>query len=206
MKESKKSVLINIFIPCAITLFIFSAIFTMFVAPPVVIEILAPIFKVLQLILGILICTLAVKITKRATHLFIGLVIFCWGILQFFSIYCSVVSLKELWPVYTMITGIILYISGYYKYRKIKFGYVIPAVTIFFMGVWFSLFTFKIIKQSFLELVTVLGPVFMVLVAVALFLFFLIQKRHKELVITDDETGTFSDEEDPFMEIENENK
>ena len=74
------------------------------------------------------------------------------------------------------------------------------------MGVWFSLFTFKIIKQSFLELVTVLGPVFMVLVAVALFLFFLIQKRHKELVITDDETGTFSDEEDPFMEIENENK
>lgn len=71
------------------------------------------------------------------------------------------------------------------------------------MGIWFSLFTFKIIKKPFMEIVSVFGPVFGAILIILLFVFFLLQTKHKELIVMDEETGTFSDEEDAFMNIEN---
>lgn len=203
MEEKRKSLLINFLIPSAITLFVLCAIFAMLVTPPKFIEILFVFFLISQVILGILIIIFSLKITKRATHFFIGLLILFWGILQIVSKYNSFFSLKELWPVYTCTAGITLFISGFYKYKKIKFGYFFPAATLFFMGIWFSLFTFKIIKKPFMEIVSVFGPVFGAILIILLFVFFLLQTKHKELIVMDEETGTFSDEEDAFMNIEN---
>ena len=71
------------------------------------------------------------------------------------------------------------------------------------MGIWFSLFTFKIIKKTFMEVVSFFGPIFGAILVVLLVIFFLLQRKHKELIVMDEETGTFSDEEDAFMDIEN---
>lgn len=203
--EKIKSRLLNILIPCAITLFVACAAYALFITPSKFTEILFILFLIIQLVLGLLICILSLKITQRATHLFIGLLIFFWGILQLISEFYFTVGLEVLWPVYSVTAGITLFISGFYKYKKIKFGYSIPAVTIFFMGIWFSLFTFNIIKKSFFDLVAVLGPVFMGLVAISLILLYFLQKKHNKFIILDDETGTFTDEEDAFMDMENEN-
>lgn len=203
MSEEKKSRLLNILIPCAITLFVICAAFAFFVTPSKFIEILFGVFSIVQAISGFLICVLSLKITRRATHLFIGLLIFFSGVLQLISQFCSTVDLEELWPVYCVIAGIVLFVSGFYKYKKIKFGYSMPALTIFFMGVLFSLFTFNIIKKSFVELVVVFGPIFFGLTAISLIALFLLQTKHKKFVILDDETGTFSDEENAFLQMEN---
>ena len=85
--------------------------------------------------------------------------------------------------------------AGLWKYKVLKFGYLIPSVTLFGMGVWYSFFSFQIIKKSFSSIACTLGPLFMISIAVFLVVFFLMQQRHKELVFSDDETGVFSDEE-----------
>ena len=203
MEEKRKSLLLNFLIPSAITLFVVCSVFAMLVTPPKFIEILFVVFLISQVVLGILIIIFSLKITKRATHFFVGLLILFWGLLQIFSKYNPLFSLKELWPVYTCTAGITLFISGFYKYKKIKFGYFFPAATLFFMGIWFSLFTFKIIKKTFMEVVSFFGPIFGAILVVLLVIFFLLQRKHKELIVMDEETGTFSDEEDALMDIEN---
>ena len=55
-----------------------------------------------------------------------------------------------------------------------------------------------IIKMSFRTVVATLGPFFMGSVALFLILFFLLQQRHEELVVKDEEIGVFSDEETLF--------
>lgn len=54
-----------------------------------------------------------------------------------------------------------------------------------------------------MEVVSFFGPIFGAILVVLLVIFFLLQRKHKELIVMDEETGTFSDEEDAFMDIEN---
>ena len=51
------------------------------------------------------------------------------------------------------------------------------------------------IKLSFKSVALTLGPLFMLLVAILLIVFFFVQQKHRELVFSDEETGIFSDEE-----------
>ncbi len=104
-------------------------------------------------------------------------------------------TIKEFWPLFGVIAGLLWFIAGCLKYGRLKFGFVIPSVTLFGMGLWYSLFSFGIVKLSFKSVACSLGPVFMISIAVFLVLFFLAQQRHKELVFSDEETGVFSDEE-----------
>ena len=57
------------------------------------------------------------------------------------------------------------------------------------------LFTFQIIKVPFTKVTKVTVPSFFGVVAMFFILMFVLQQRHKNLVIKDDEQGTFSDEE-----------
>ena len=70
-------------------------------------------------------------------------------------------------------------------------AYLIPSFTIIVMGIWFFLFSLKIIKQPISFVVSSFGPVFIVLLVVLLIGFFYLQKKYKELVILeeDDEDG-----------------
>ena len=54
-----------------------------------------------------------------------------------------------------------------------------------------------------MKVVSIFGPIFGAILIILLVLFFLLQRKHKELIVIDEETGTFSDEEDAFMDIEN---
>ncbi len=53
-----------------------------------------------------------------------------------------------------------------------------------------------------MQVVSIFGPIFGAILIILLILFFLLQRKHKELIVIDEETGTFSDEEDAFMDIE----
>ena len=56
----------------------------------------------------------------------------------------------------------------------------------------------NIITMSFRLVVMTLGPVFLISVAAILVIYFLVQQKHKELVVSDEEIGVFSDEEASF--------
>ena len=152
-------------------------------------------FLVLQAGIGLSVVIISRKITKKFFHLFVGLLYLFWSILSLFMELVFPYTIKEFWPLFGIITGLLWFIAGRMKYGRLKFGFVIPSVTLLGMGLWYSLFSFEIVKLSFKSVACTLGPVFMVSIAVFLVLFFLAQQRHKELVFYDEETGVFSDEE-----------
>ena len=152
-------------------------------------------FLILQAGIGLSVVIISRKITKKFFHLFVGLLYLFWSILALFMELVFPFTIKEFWPLFGVIAGLLWFIAGCLKYGRLKFGFVIPSVTLFGMGLWYSLFSFGIVKLSFKSVACSLGPVFMISIAVFLVLFFLAQQRHKELVFSDEETGGFSDEE-----------
>ena len=202
MKDVNNSKLLNVLIPCGIALFLFCAVVAFVSSTPKMIDILNILFMILQFIFGLLIVIFSVRWTHRATQLFIGLIFIFWDILYVLFNYVFTVSIKQVWPIYAVFVGILLFVSGFYKYRTPKFGYVIPSATLIGMGVWYSFFSFKIIKKPFLTVASNLGTIFMLLIAALLIILFLVQQRHKKFVLSDDETGTFSDEDEEIGKIE----
>ena len=124
-----------------------------------------------------------------------GLLYLCWSLIYLVTYTFFSFALHEMWPLLGISAGLLWFVAGMWKYRVLKFGYLIPSVTLFGMGCWYSLFSFGLIKLSFRTVASTLGPLFMLLIAVFLILFFLLQQKHKELVFPDEETGIFADEE-----------
>jgi len=162
------------------------------------IDILNFIFLIIQAVFGIVIIIAGHKITHKFFHMFMGQIFLFWSIISFIIDICLPYTTKELWPLYGILAALALFISGYLKYHSIKFGYLIPSATLFGMGIWYLFFSMNIITLPFRIVVMTLGPVFMVTVAAVLIIYYLIQKKHKELVFSDDEIGVFSDEEASF--------
>ena len=91
--------------------------------------------------------------------------------------------------------GIFLYIAGMVKYRKVQAGYFIPSLTLFLLGIWFMLFSFKIIKVSFQVVALVGGPLFIMMSGIFIIALFLLQKNHSNLIAKDDENIDLDTEE-----------
>lgn len=154
-----------------------------------------------QLLLSLVIIFLDLFGQKKAFPLYIGLLMLFWGLLSIIVYVNPDYGISQFWPLFVILSGILLIVSGCYKYKKLKFGFVIPSVTLIGMGLWYMLFSFKIIKLSFVTVAAVLGPVFMLVIAGSLILFFLAQQKHKQLIINDDDTGTFADEDVPLNRL-----
>lgn len=169
------------------------------------VNILNIIFIVAQAGIGISTLIIALKVTKKFFHFFMGLLYLCWSLIYLVTYTFFSFALHEMWPLLGVSAGILWFIAGKWKYNGLKFGYLIPSFTLFGMGCWYSLFSFGIIKLSFKTVASTLGPLFMLFIAVFLILFFLLQQKHKELVFSDEETGIFADEEvSTVMEDEDE--
>ena len=199
MKDVQKSTLVNVIVSLGIILFLLVACFSFFTADKVILQFLVIAFLSLQLILGIMALVFALIKTHKATHLFIGSILSIWAVLFFMVRYVLPLSLKQIWPVFSFIAGLLLFLSGFYKYHKLKFGYTIPSFALFIMGIWYSFFSFGIIKTSFRVVVRKFGPFFILGLGIILFAIFTIQKRNKKFLVSDDETGSFSDEDDEIV-------
>lgn len=162
------------------------------------INILNTIFIVIQAVIGLATIIIARKITKKFFHFFTGLLYLSWSLIYLVAYTFFSYELKEMWPLLGISAGILWFVAGKWKYQSLKFGYLIPSVTLFGMGCWYAFFSFGLIKLSFKTVALTLGPLFMLLIAVFLIAFFLLQQKHKELVFSDEETGIFADEEATF--------
>lgn len=145
---------------------------------------------------GVPIFILCLYFTKRAYHLFTGMFLIFWGIFLF-CVNRNYFSFKvdQWWPILGVSTGIFISVAGLYRYRKLKGGYFIPALSLFLLGCWFMLFSFKIIKVPFRTVAIVGGPLFMIMACIFIIAFFFLQKRYKNLVLPDEESSEFDDDE-----------
>lgn len=84
-------------------------------------------------------------------------------------------GVKNLWPSFVIIFGFALILFSFYKTKKIKAVYLIPALTIIFFGVFFMLFSLKIIKTSFVSLASTLWPLLLVFCGGTLITIYFIQ-------------------------------
>ncbi|MCQ2575119.1 MAG: hypothetical protein MJ162_00145 [Treponema sp.] len=151
---------------------------------------------ILALLIGFIDVVIAFSYTKTAYHLFVGLFIIFWGVLVFLRIYNIFdFTLKQWWPILGVSSGAFLFVSGLFRYRKFKIGYVIPASVLFFMGLWLMLFSFKIITIPFKEVALVGGPLLAVLLCIFCVVLIMLQNKYKSFVVIDDEDDGFEDDE-----------
>ena len=190
----------SLYFMIALGILILAACFVFAVINPISrkIDILNLVILIFQGLLGIVIIIIGKKITHKFFHMFIGLAFFLCSLVLIMMVIVLPFTIKELWPVYGVIAGISLFISGFLKYKSVKFGYLIPAVTLVGMGIWYLMFSLQLMPLSFSMVVYTLGPAFLIMIAVLLVAYFFVQQKHSDLVFKDDEIGVFSDEEASF--------
>lgn len=190
----------SLYFMIALGILILAACFVFAVINPISrkIDILNLVILIFQGLLGIVIIIIGKKITHKFFHMFIGLAFFLCSLVLIMMVLVLPFTIKELWPVYGVIAGISLFISGFLKYKSVKFGYLIPAVTLVGMGIWYLMFSLQLMPLSFSMVVYTLGPAFLIMIAVLLVAYFFVQQKHSDLVFKDDEIGVFFDEEASF--------
>lgn len=153
------------------------------------------VFPVFLLIVGITVAILTLN-TKSAYQLFIGGFLAFAGLMSLLLMK-NIVSgnLKQWWPIYAVAGGVILFGAGFYKYRKLDFGYVIPAIVLEIVGLWLLLFSFKVVTIPFKTFIICFGPLLLVMLCVLLFVVFLVQKKYGKITASDSDIKQFEDDE-----------
>ncbi len=115
---------------------------------------------------------------KLSSLFFISLVILCNGFL-IIAVDIGLIPYKliQIWPVMVMLSGIMLVPTGIYKTGRVTSRFLVPAVMIFFMGVFFLLFSLDIIPVSFISFSAQWWPLFFILAGLFLVALFFYGKK-----------------------------
>ncbi|MCR4736081.1 MAG: hypothetical protein K5829_13875 [Treponema sp.] len=158
-------------------------------------NIIIDILPFIQILLGLFGLVFTLVYTKKSYQLFIELTLISWGLLVFFVIKRIIpYTMLQCWPLIGVLSGLWLFVSGMYHCKRIRFGYFIPALTLFLLGAVFMLFSFEIISISFQTTALICGPLFMLAVACFIICLYFAQKRNKKLILDDDGRDSFDDE------------
>ena len=146
-------------------------------------------FSILAAVFGLCVTIIGIGFTKKIHQIFMGLELLFWGTGIWLRL-CNFIpyAFVEVWPVIGVSAGIFLFIAGIIRYKKLLFRYFIPAITLFLLGIWFMLFSLKIIKISFRDVAIVGGPLFFIMSGIFIIGFFLLQRKYTNLVVSDENT------------------
>ena len=159
-------------------------------------------YLICQSIIGGFIGFCAITKTKRPYHVFSGSLILVCGLVSILFVFCPDIKFSSVWPLYAVFPGLNLILVSCYKYKKLKLNYGIPGLILLIMSLYYFLFSFKLIKVSFTFVSYFVAPVLIVGILVIFVLFYFLQKDHKELVLKDDDSDDFAEEEYPFPDEE----
>ncbi|MBQ1628206.1 MAG: hypothetical protein II098_03480 [Treponema sp.] len=138
---------------------------------------------------------------KSPFRLFLSISLSMCGVFASLLVYGVLpLSIKELWPLFIIITSAALFVSGRYNGGSFAISYDFPAVALFILGGLYLLFSLGIIKVPFKTLALMSCPI--VLIAAGLFLIILFLRRKALLEILPEEiSDAFNkDEEDEDCE------
>ena len=152
-------------------------------------------FLVFQIILGFVMQLLAARKTKSIYHIFSGALVFVCGLISLLLQFFADLKFSQVWPLYGFFCGLILLECSWFRHRKVRAEYGIPAFVVIVMSIYYSLFSLKIIKVSLSFISFFVAPVLIVGLTLLLVVFYFLQKKHKELVLDDENSDEFSYEE-----------
>ena len=156
-----------------------------------------------QIIMGNAVMAFSFGRRNRFYQFYTGVILFLWGVFTFIFNKWLPLTIYQWWPVYVELSAFALLGSGFYKYRKMKLGFVFPAAALIGLGIWYSLFSFKIIPMSFAEASMIFGPILLISIAVLMFILLKMQNKNKKFII-EDEDDVFEEDEIPFKEFDDE--
>lgn len=152
-------------------------------------------FPVFLMLVGVAVCVLT-PYTRSAYQLFLGGMFFSTGLFSYLLMENIIPgSLTQWWPIYGVIAGLLVFVTGLYRYRKPDLGFIVPSAVLTFLGLGFLLFSFKIISISFKKLVVLAGPVVILVLLIVLLAIFFYQKKFKSVSDSDEEINQFEDDE-----------
>lgn len=190
----KGYILLNILLFIAFALFITVFIITSFVSIKEHAVILN-LFPVFLMLIGLAVCILT-PYTRSAYQLFLGGMFVIVGLFSFLLMESIIFgSLLQWWPIYGIFSGIMLFVSGLYKYKKVDLGFLIPALVLVLLCSVFLLFSFKIVTLSFKSSVLIVGPILIFFLVVSLFVILMCQKKFQNISPLEKDIKQFEDDE-----------
>ena len=124
---------------------------------------------------------LAVK--KSSFRFFLALSLTLCGVFASLIAYKVVsLSLKQLWPVFIMITGVCLFVSGRCSHKSFSLSYDLSALVLVFIGLLFLLFSLGVITVPFRTIALFSGPLLLILGGIILVILFLRRKALLEIL------------------------
>ena len=138
---------------------------------------------------GSVLLYLALTGTKPALFTFSGLFLSCCSLL-FLITDARIIpyTIKQVWPVTVVLSGLSLFPAGYVRFRKFQISYVVPGVVLAGLGFVFLCFSLNIIKISFAEFARAWWPfIFVILGFFWVFLFFNTKKKKTPVIFEDSE-------------------
>ena len=124
---------------------------------------------------------LAVK--KSSFRFFLALSLTLCGVFASLIAYKVVsLSLKQLWPVFIMITGVCLFVSGRCSHKSFSLSYDLSALVLVFIGLLFLLFSLGVITVPFRTIALFSGPLLLILGGIILVILVLRRKALLEIL------------------------
>ncbi len=193
--DEKKYSFINIFLIFGLTFLAFGLIALIF-SPESLVKNMQQIFLICQIVLGTILSTVSISLTKKGYQLYTGLLLFGWGFNTYLMVHIFPFTMAQWWPSYGILAGFFVIFDGLFIYKKFKTGFLFPSLVIIFASAIFFLFSFKIIKFSFIKFVLVTGPILILLAVIFFSAVYFIQKKTKKLIFSEDQNA-FDEEQLP---------
>lgn len=98
-------------------------------------------------------------------------------------------TMRQAWPILVSAAGISLVPAGLYRLKRMRSIYLFPAILLILLGVFFSLFSFRILHVSLSLFMHQWWPALMVVTGLVLVvLYFIQQVRKKDFPYMDDDS------------------
>lgn len=146
------------------------------------------IFRFLLLsLVGSTVLYFALAGTKRAFFVFAGLFLCCTSLLLLLTDARLIpYTLHEIWPSAVVLSGVLLFPSGYIRFRKLRAFYIVPGIVLICLGLLFLCFSLDIIKQPFAEFASRRWPVIFIFFGCGLIMLFAYTQKRKSPVLCED--------------------
>ena len=153
--------------------------------------------SVITILAGAMFLFLGMGIIQSSFVIFCGLMIFLIGIPMLLNALEIVhISVLRMLPYSMICAGTSLFLTGVYKFRKVKASFFFPSVLLIVLGVFLLLFALGILRFSLATFVSRWLPLLILVVGVGLVAVFYVQRiMKKDFPYFDEEKDDVLDEE-----------
>lgn len=129
------------------------------------IEAHVPISSIAVIVIGAFTLYMALVKPINSLVFFTGLYLILLGSLYMFASSGVIpAGISELWPFSMILAGLSLLLTGLYRDRRIRFGFLFPSIVLAVLGAFFLLFSLEILPVTFHQILNTWWPLSLILI------------------------------------------